>query len=79
MSSYEEREERTKELFFGVVKVGVIGFFTMVILLNIQNNAAWYNSFNKCIESGGVPGEFPILGSDGPRFTCLPSTSTLFK
>jgi hypothetical protein len=49
----------------------------MIIVLNIQNNAAWYNSFNKCLEVGGVPGEFPILGSDGPRFTCLPPSSPL--
>jgi hypothetical protein len=77
MSSWEEREERTKELFFGLIKTGIIAFAVMVIVLSIQNNAAWYNSFNKCLEVGGVPGEFPIPGSDAARFTCLPPSSPL--
>jgi hypothetical protein len=77
MSNWEEREMKSFELFMGVVKTAVIGFFATLVILCVQNNAAWYNSFNKCLEVGGVPGEFPIPGSDAARFTCLPPSSPL--
>lgn len=68
-----------KDLFSAVGIVGILAFFGTITILNLQNNALWYKSFNKCIEAGMVPGQFSIVGSDVREFMCLPKGSTIIR
>lgn len=63
--------ENFENVFTKAIAAFAIVSVICITVYNVTNNEHWYNSWNKCVEAGGQPGNQSIPGVDSAQFTCV--------